>query len=178
LIERTLTRFAGVLLCTVLALPLSAISVKKEQERKKAPEFELKDRDGKTVRLSDFAGKVVLLDFWATWCVPCKTTIPWFNELSAKYGPQGFTVIGVSMDADGWPVVRPFMDKMEMKYPVLLGDKRVAYLYGDVEELPLAFFIDRNHRVAAFHLGPVSRKDLEKTIKALLDAPVATAATK
>jgi cytochrome c biogenesis protein CcmG/thiol:disulfide interchange protein DsbE len=155
----------------MLALPAFAIKLKDEKERKKAPQFELKDRDGKVVRLSDFAGKVVLLDFWATWCGPCKSTIPWFNELTAQYGPQGFAVIGVSMDGDGWPVVAPFMDKMEMKYTVLLGDQRVKYLYGDVEQLPLAFFIDRNGKVAGIHLGPPSRKDLEKAIKALLAAP-------
>jgi peroxiredoxin len=159
-------------LIALLALAASstfAIGIKKEGERKKAPDFELKDSDGRPVRLSDYAGKVVLLDFWATWCTPCKASVPWFNELQTKYSAEGFTVLGVSMDEKGWSVVKPFMDEMRMSYPVVLGTRRVAYLYGDVESLPLAFFVDRRGRVAAIHLGPASKKDYEKVVRALLD---------
>jgi peroxiredoxin len=158
------------LLATVSLLvnPAAAITLKKTAERKRAPDFELKDRNGKIVRLSDYAGKVILLDFWATWCGPCKSSIPWFNELYNKYGPEGLVVLGISMDEDGWTAVKPFMEKLPITYPVLLGNKRVAYLYGEVDSLPLAFFVDRNQRVAAIHLGAPSKKDFEKTIKALL----------
>jgi peroxiredoxin len=97
--------------------------------------------------------------------------MPWLNELSAKYEAEGFAVLGISMDEDGWSVVKPFIEKMEIRYPVVLGNKRVAYLYGDVEALPLAFFVDRNQRVAAIHLGPAGRKEFEKTIRALLALP-------
>jgi cytochrome c biogenesis protein CcmG/thiol:disulfide interchange protein DsbE len=154
--------------CVLLCAPALAINLKKETERKRAPDFELKDKEGKPVRLSDYAGKVVLLDFWATWCGPCKSSIPWFNEMYGKYGPDGFVVLGISMDEDGWTSVKPFMDKLPIAYPVVLGNKRVAYLYGEVDSLPLAFFVDRNQRVAAIHLGAPSRKDFERTIKALL----------
>jgi len=147
----------------------SAISLKKEAERKRAPDFELKDAEGRVVRLSDYAGKVVLLDFWATWCVPCRDSIPWMIELSEKYKADGFAVIGVSMDEGGWRAVKPFLEKMKITYPILLGSKRVAYLYGDVETLPLAFFVDRNQRVAAIHAGAASRKDYEKSIRTLLE---------
>jgi peroxiredoxin len=150
------------------ALPAVAINLKKESERKRAPEFELRTSDGKPVRLADYAGKVVLLDFWATWCTPCKSSMPWLNELHQKYGPEGFTLLGISMDEDGWSAVKPFVEKIEIKYPIVLGTKRVAYLYGDVEALPLAFFIDRNQRVAGIHLGPPGKKDFEKAIKTLL----------
>ena len=158
------------LVCTVLvaAVAASGITLKKEAARKRAPDFELTDARGSAVKLSDYAGKVVLLDFWATWCTPCKESIPWFNDLHEKYGPQGFAVLGVSMD-ESWDIVRPFVEKMDVRYPVVLGNKRVAYLYGDVDALPLAFFIDRAGRVAAIHLGEASRKDYEKTIKALLE---------
>jgi thiol-disulfide isomerase/thioredoxin len=131
----------------------------------------LKNAEGKIVRLSDYSGKVVLIDFWATWCGPCKSSIPWINELSEKYREDGLAVIGISMDEDGWAAVKPFMEQMRMTYPVVMGNKRVAYLYGDVESLPVAFFVDRKQRVAVIHLGPASRKDFEKAIRTLLESP-------
>jgi peroxiredoxin len=162
-----LHRFLIALLLTVSSA--WAISIKKEGERKRAPDFELKDSEGRIVRLSDYAGKVVLLDFWATWCAPCKSSIPWFIELATKYEADGFAVIGISMDQDGWDAVKPFMAEMRITYPILMGNKRVAYLYGDVDSLPLAFFVDRTQRVAAIHLGAANRKEFEKTIKLLLN---------
>jgi len=149
----------------------AAITLKKEGERKRAPDFELKNGDGKTVRLSDYAGKVVLVDFWATWCAPCRGSIPWMNELSETYRQSGLTIVGISMDEEGWQAVKPFMEKMKIRYPILMGNKRTAYLYGDVDSLPVAFFVDRKQRVAAIHLGSASRKEFEKTIKVLLDSP-------
>jgi cytochrome c biogenesis protein CcmG/thiol:disulfide interchange protein DsbE len=145
-----------------------AIGIKKESERKKAPEFELTSADGRTVRLSDYTGKVVLLDFWATWCAPCKASVPWFNEFQSKYAADGFTVLGVSMDAEGWAAVKPFVEKLQISYPVVLGTSRIAYLYGDVDALPIAFFIDRNGRVAAIHPGPAGKKEYENVIRRLL----------
>jgi len=145
------------------------IKVRKESGRKHAPDFELVDASGKTVRLSDYAGRVVLLDFWATWCVPCRTEIPWLSELEQKYHDAGLSVIGLSMDEDGWSVVRPFIEKLKVSYPVVIASKRVAYLYGEVDELPLAFFVDRNQRVAAIHLGQGRRDDFERIVGILLD---------
>jgi cytochrome c biogenesis protein CcmG/thiol:disulfide interchange protein DsbE len=168
-------RATSIMTVALLALTfqpfVSAISLAKESKRKLAPNFELQGRDGELVRLSDYAGKVVLLDFWATWCGPCRESIPWFNELSKKYGDDGFAVIGISMDQDGWEVVKPFVEKMQVRYPVVIGNARVAYLYGDVDSLPLAFLIDRDQRVAGIHLGPASKKEFEKAVQALLDRP-------
>src|SRR3954447_22593745 len=144
------------LIFTVAAL-CPAISLKKDTERKRAPEFELKDRDGRVVRLSDYTGKVVLVDFWATWCLPCQDSMPWLNQLADKYGNEGLTVFGISMNEDGWTTVKPFIEKMHVTYPILMGTKRAAYLYGDVQDLPVAFFIDRERRVAAIHAGAPSR---------------------
>jgi thiol-disulfide isomerase/thioredoxin len=153
----------------LLAAPLlGAVAIKPEAARKRAPDFELKDRSGKAVKLSDYEGRVVLIDFWATWCAPCKSAMPWLNDLAAQNREKGFEVLGVSMDEDGWPKVLPFLDKVKVGYPILMGNKRVAYLYGEVESLPLAFFVDRKGRVAAMHLGAASRKDFEKTVRELL----------
>jgi peroxiredoxin len=146
----------------------AAIKLKKDAQRKHAPEFELQDVQGRNVRLSDYAGKVVVLDFWATWCAPCKASMPWLMELSEKYRDAGLAVIGISMDEGGWQVVKPFAEKMHITYPILLGDKRVAYLYGDVDALPLAFFVDRNGRVAAIHLGTANRNEFERIIRLLM----------
>ena len=87
----------------------AASSVKPDTERHPAPEFALKDADGKTVRLEDYKGKVVLLDFFATWCGPCKIEIPWFMDWERKHKDKGFAVLGVSMDDEGWEVVKPFL---------------------------------------------------------------------
>jgi len=155
-------------LLTAAAVPSGAVTLKKEAERKRAPEFELKDGSGKTVRLSDHAGRVVVLDFWATWCTPCKSAMPWLSELAAKYRGEGFEILGISMDQEGWEKVKPFLAKVPVTYPILMGTRRVGYLYGDVESLPLMFFVDREQRVAAIHVGAASRKEVEKTIRALL----------
>ena len=149
-------------------LPAFANALKSEQTRKTAPDFELQDASGKTVQLSNYKGKVVLLNFWATWCAPCKAEIPWFNEFAKKYGPDGFAVLGVSMDNDHWTSVKPFMEKMAINYPIMIGTRRVAYLYGDVEALPVTFFLDREQKVAAIFPGAASRKQFEQTINALL----------
>jgi peroxiredoxin len=150
---------------------LSAESLIKEADRKRAPDFELPDADGKIARLSDYQAKVVLVDFWATWCVPCKAEIPWFNEFEEKYKDLGFAVLGISRDEDGWTKVKPFIERLRMSYRVLLGDAKTAYKYGNVEGLPVAFLVDRERRVAAIHFGLVSKKKVEEEIRKLLETP-------
>ena len=151
-----------------------AASVKPDKDRHSAPEFALKDADGKTVRLADYKGKVVLLDFWATWCQPCRIEIPWFMDIERKNKDKGFEVLGVAMDENGWEDVKPFLADMKMNYRVVVGDDDIIKAYGGVEDLPTTFLIDRQGKIAAIHLGLASRKDFEDGVEELLRETAAT----
>ena len=153
---------------------VNAASVKPDKDRKSAPDFELKDVNGKAVRLSDFKGKVVLVDFWATWCGPCKIEIPWFVEFERKHKDQGFAVIGISMDEDGWSTVKPFVAELGMNYRVVIGNDRTAESYGGIEGLPTTFLIDRDGKIASVHIGLAGKQDFEDAIDKLLQAPADT----
>lgn len=146
-------------LCSCADVPTVRAAVKGEKDRKVAPDFALKDADGKTVHLSDYKGKVVLLDFWATWCGPCKIEIPWFMEFEQQYKAKGFAVLGVSMDEDGWSVVKPYLQQMKMNYRVVLGNDKVGDQYGGVDSLPTTFLVDRQGRIASTHVGLSGGKD-------------------
>jgi peroxiredoxin len=146
-------------------------AVKQDSARKRAPEFALKDANGKVVHLADYRGKVVLLDFWATWCGPCTVEIPWFTEFQRKYKDRGFEVLGVSMDEDGWKAITPFVTQKKVNYRIVLGDDKTGDQYGGLEALPTTFVIDRDGRIAAVHVGLAGKKDFEDAIETLLQAP-------
>ncbi len=122
--------------------PAVRATLQSEKDRKPAPEFTLKDGSGKTVKIEDYRGKVVLLDFWATWCHGCKQEIPWFAEFQRKYGDKGLAVVGVSMDEGGWKVVKPFLAEAKVPYQILLGDDATFRRYG-LTNMPDTFLIDR-----------------------------------
>jgi len=143
--------------------------VKPDSARNAAPEFALKDADGKTVTLAEYKGKVVLLNFWATWCGPCKIEIPWFADFEQKYKDRGFAVLGVAMDEEGWEVIKPYLAQSKVNYRVILGNDTVAGLYGGVESLPTTFVLDRNGKIASTHVGLVSKSDYENEIMQLLE---------
>lgn len=143
-------------------------SVKPESQRKKAPEFTLKDSNGHTMKLSDYQGKVVLLNFWATWCGPCKVEIPWFIDFETRLKDKGFAVLGVAMDDDGWNSVKPYITDKKVNYRVAMGDDSMANLYGGVESLPTTFVLDRDGRIAKTHVGLVSKSEYENDIQELL----------
>jgi thiol-disulfide isomerase/thioredoxin len=143
-------------------------AVKTEKDRKMAPSFSLKDQDGKTVTLADYKGKVVLLNFWATWCGPCKIEIPWFIEFEQKYRDQGFAVLGVAMDEEGWEAVKPYLKEKNVTYRTLLGSDSVAQLYGGVDSLPTTFLVDRTGKIASAHVGLVSKSEYQNEIVQLL----------
>ena len=140
-----------------------------EKPRKPAPGFSLKDANGNAISLASYKGKVVLLDFWATWCIPCKAEIPWFNEFEGTYKDKGFAVVGVSLDEDGWKVITPYIAKMEAKYQILLGDEATAKAYGGVKDLPTTLLIDRAGNIIMTHRGFGPKKMFEKAIQQALE---------
>jgi peroxiredoxin len=142
-------------------------------DRKPAPGFTLKDSSGAVVKLADYKGKVVLLNFWATWCGPCQIEIPWFIEFEQKYKDRDFAVLGVSFDDDGWISVRPYMTTHKINYRVMIGSDQLAQLYGHVDALPTSFIIDRSGRIAATHVGLVDKRDYQDEILKLLEDPKA-----
>ena len=134
-----------------------------------APDWQLSDVDGKPVKLSDFKGKVVILDFWATWCPPCRAEIPGFIAIQTKYANKGFTMIGVSLDEQGPSVVKPFMRKVGMNYPVVMGTPKVAGDYGGIQAIPTTFVIDRQGNVVAAYQGFTDQSTFESVIGPLLE---------
>jgi len=134
-----------------------------------APDLSLQDLNGQPLDLASYRGKVVLLDFWATWCTPCRGEIPHFVEFQNKYREQGLQVIGISMD-DGPKRVREFYHELKMNYPVALGNEKVAEAYGGILGLPVTFLIGRDGRVAAKYVGVVEMSTLAQGIESLLQA--------
>ncbi len=132
------------------------------------PDFSLKDMNGKEFTKSDVEGRVVLLNFWATWCGPCKIEMPWFIDFQRKYKDRGFTVLAVSLDEDGWEVVRPFTAELKPNFPILLGDDVTAEEFGGVVALPTSFIIDKKGEIVTRHTGLVSKKEYESEIEKLL----------
>jgi cytochrome c biogenesis protein CcmG/thiol:disulfide interchange protein DsbE len=145
--------------------------LKSEGQRKPAPNFSLKDADGNAVNLADYRGKVVLVNFWATWCGPCEAEIPWFIEFEKKYKDRGFAVLGVSMDDDGWKSVRPYVASHKINYRVMIGSEVVSQQFGEIDSLPTSFVLDRQGRIASNHVGLVDKVDYQNEIVKLLQDP-------
>jgi len=136
---------------------------------KPAPEFGLASLEGKTIHLSDYRGKAVLLNFWATWCAPCKVEIPWFEELQKQYGPQGLQIVGVATRDESSPQeIAEFAKKIGVNYPILVGNEAVASAYGGVPFLPSTFFINREGKVVGKIFGVRGRSEIEAEIKLCL----------
>jgi peroxiredoxin len=138
-------------------------------ERQANLDFTLEDMHGSKVRLSDFKGKAILLNYWATWCGPCKVEIPIFNELYAEYKDRGLVILGVSVDDDR-PTLQEFVKRTPMTYPVLLaaGQEDVLEAAGPVFGYPTSFYIDRTGAVCGRHVGLATKESFEKAIKGLL----------
>lgn len=149
--------------------PLSHLS-----QSSPAPDFSLEALDGKTMKLSDFRGKAVLLNFWATWCGPCKIEIPWFVDLQKEYGPQGLQIVGVAMDDASKEEIGRFAKDMGMNYPVLIGKESVGQEYGGVDGLPESFLIARDGKIVDRIIGLRGKAEIEDAIKKALDTKPAT----
>jgi len=154
---------------TASALSAPPVDAMNGSNTASAPNWELKDLDGKTVRSSDFKGKVVVLDFWATWCGPCRAEIPGFVALQKKYAPQGLVVVGASADEGGAATVKPFTQKLGVNYPVVLADEKVQQAIGGIEAIPTTFIIDSPGRVVKKHSGFANKDEFEQEIKPLLN---------
>jgi cytochrome c biogenesis protein CcmG/thiol:disulfide interchange protein DsbE len=151
-------------LCIVL---LSAGTAVSQNPGSAAPQFSLKDINGKEVSLSDFKGKVVILDFWATWCGPCRSEIPDFIALQKKYGGKGLQVIGISVDKDKNALSKFYKDN-GMNYPVALTDGAVESKYGGIRGIPTTFIIDKSGKIVKKYVGATSKEQFEGDIKPLL----------
>jgi thiol-disulfide isomerase/thioredoxin len=135
-----------------------------------APDFSLESLDGKTLRLSDFRGKAVLLNFWATWCAPCKIEMPWFIDLQKQYASQGLQIVGVAMDDASKEDIAKFAKDMGVNYPILIGKESVGQEYGGVDGLPESFLIARDGHIVDRIIGLRGKAEIENSIKKALDA--------
>jgi thiol-disulfide isomerase/thioredoxin len=143
-----------------------------------APDFSLESLDGQTMRLSDFRGKAVLLNFWATWCGPCKIEMPWFVDFQKQYGSQGLQIVGVAMDDGSKEDIAKFARDMSVNYPILLGKESVGDQYGGVPALPETFLIARDGKIVDKIIGLRGKAEIEDAIKEALNTrPAASQAS-
>jgi peroxiredoxin len=161
---------AAVLLAWIMLRHPSTANRDRVLQLHPAPDFSLTDLTGQKLALSGYRGKVVLLDFWATWCDPCKAEIPHFVEMQNRYRPQGLQVIGISMDDDE-QLARDFRQRFKMNYPVAMGNPQLAEQYGGILGLPITFAIDREGRIVSRHIGATDPSVFETEIRKLLGVP-------
>ena len=159
----------GITLTLAVALPATApADLAPRGSRKPLPEVALTNSKGRSINLSAYKGRVVLLDFWATWCTGCKEEIPWFMEFQDKYNKTGLTVVGASLDDDGWKSVKPFLQEHKINYRIVIGTFESAKQFGVDKGMPVSVLIDRTGKIADLHPGMVDKNAFEHEIQALL----------
>jgi len=161
----------GAITTTAMAatLPDASVPASASGDNTIAPDFTLTSTEGKEIRLSDYRGQVVVVDFWATWCPPCKAEIPDFIKLYSQYKDEGFQMLGVSLDQGGLNDVVPFMKERGMNYPVVLGTEEVVSAYGGIRGIPTTFVIDKKGYVRGAFEGYREASVFENLVKKLLD---------
>ncbi len=164
----------------ILALALSALFCSGElaqhgriadsgqDSHRPLPEFAIEDLEGDLFTSEALQGKVALVNFWATWCGPCKIEMPWFVEFQRKYKDEGFTVLAISLDEGGWEPVREFAARMELNFPVVMGDDPLALDFGGIHALPTTMMVDRTGNIVSTHTGLVSKQVYQTEIEELL----------
>lgn len=157
-------------LSIILVLVVTALFTTSALAQRQAPNVVFKTADGKTYDLSKLTGKVVIVNFWATWCGPCRKEIPDFIEFYKNYKDKGVEILGVSLDRDGWEKVKPFLKQTPINYPIVLGNGEIAGKFGKFNAIPTTFIIDKSGNIVDEHTGVMTRSQLEAKIKPLLSA--------
>jgi len=154
---------------TLFLIVLSFIFISGQScSQSKAPEFNLRSADNQPVTMSKLAGKLVVVNFWATWCRPCVVEMPGFSEIYEKYKGKGLEIVGVSLDNDGWGKVRPFLAKNKVAYPIVIGDQDLYLAFGGRNAIPTTVFVDKKGNIIETVVGMMQKDDFEKKIKKLL----------
>ena len=144
------------------------IAIVKKSELRLAPEFSLRDVNGQERKLSEFKDKVVIIDFWATWCPPCRQEIPHFIDLYSQYKDKGLEIIGIALDGNAERVVPRFVTENNINYTVLLGNQDAGDLYGGIAAIPTTFIVDKEGKIRKKYIGYNEKEVFERDIKELL----------
>jgi cytochrome c biogenesis protein CcmG/thiol:disulfide interchange protein DsbE len=154
----------------VLLLVVTALFTSSALAQRKAPDVSFKTADGKVYDLSKLKGKVVIVNFWATWCGPCRKEIPDFIEFYKGYKEKGLEILGVSLDREGWEKVTPFLKQTPINYPIVLGNGEIAGKFSKFNAIPTTFIIDKSGNIVDEHTGVMTKSQLEAKVKPLLAA--------
>ena len=161
-------RFLSTALALSLLLTAPILRAVDDFKPAPAPAWQLKDVNGMVVRFDQFKGKVVVLDFWATWCAPCRSEIPGYIALQEKYAKAGLVMVGVSLDREGPEVVKKFMTDQKINYQIVLGDEKIAEAFGGVEAIPTTFIIDRQGTLRYRKVGAMPAGEFEAVVTPFL----------